>query len=394
MNLRPNLGSICLLFLSVLCVSESADFNVVDHGATPDGIKDSTEAFVNTWKEACASEGSTTFVIPQGSFLVGQVNFKGPCKGNMNVLVQGNVKADPDPAKFPSSNWIVFEHMTGLQVSGGGVFDGQGSIAWTKNDCSKTGKCHSLPINIRFNFIENAFITHITSLNSKLMHININGCKNITLQSVKVTAPGNSLNTDGIHIGSSKGVNITDSVIATGDDCVSMGPGSVDIKVTGVTCGPGHGISVGSLGKYPNEESVSGITVRNCTLIGTSNGVRIKTWPKSPVSAASGFIFEDIVMDNVQNPIIIDQVYCPYVSCSQDNPSKVKISNVSFNKIRGTSATKNAVSIVCSKGVPCEDVKIGDIDLKYTGKDGPAASLCNFAKPILTGVQNPPIAIN
>ncbi|OVA09258.1 Glycoside hydrolase [Macleaya cordata] len=393
MNFRSNLGSICLLFLLV-CVAEAAIFNVVDHGAVPGGLKDSTKAFVDTWKAACASVGPTTYVIPKGVFLVGPVTFAGPCKGYIHFTVQGNVRADPEPAKFPSDNWIVFQHITGLQVSGGGVFDGQGAKAWTQNNCAKTGKCHSLPVNIRFNFVENALISHVTSLNSKLFHINLLACKNLTFQSVNITAPGNSPNTDGIHIGNSNGINIIDSVIGTGDDCVSLGPGSVNINVTGVTCGPGHGISVGSLGKYSNEENVSGITVRNCTLIGTTNGVRIKTWPKSPVGAASGFIFEDIVMDNVQNPIIIDQVYCPWSTCNKEDPSRIKISNVSFNKIRGTSATKNAVNIVCSKSVPCEDVKIGDIDLKYTGPDGPASSICTFAKPTLTGVQNPRIALS
>ena len=393
MNFRQNIGSICLFFLLlVVCIAESADFNVMDNGAVADGVKDSTQAFMATWKAACASEGPTNYVIPKGTFNVHQVTFEGPCKGNIHFQVEGTVKADPDPSKFTTDDWIVFQRLDGIQVSGTGVFDGQGSIAWSRNNCGQTNKCN-LPVNIRFNFVNNSMISDITSLNSKLFHINVLGCYNITFLSVHVTAPGTSLNTDGIHMGLSAGVNITNSVIATGDDCVSIGPGSVNVTVTGVTCGPGHGISVGSLGKYQNEEKVSGITVRNCTIIGTQNGVRIKTWPKSPVGAASDFIFEDIIMDNVQNPIIIDQAYCPWNTCSKESPSLVKISHVNFNKIRGTSATKNVVIIVCSPGVPCEDVKIGDIDLKYTGKDGPASVQVTNVKPILTGAQNPPITI-
>lgn len=75
--------------------------------------------------------------------------------------------------------------------------------------------------------------------------------------------------------------------------------------------------SVGSLGKYLNEGDVSGLVVRDCTMTGTMNGIRIKTCPNSPGrSAATNMTFENIVMRNVTNPIIIDQSYCPFTSCT------------------------------------------------------------------------------
>lgn len=70
-----------------------------------------------------------------------------------------------------------------------------------------------------------------------------------------------------------------------------------------------HGSSIGSLGKRKEETDVNGITVRNCTLIGTSNGARIKTYRASPQLKASSIVFEDLILHNVTNPIIIDQDY-------------------------------------------------------------------------------------
>lgn len=67
--------------------------------------------------------------------------------------------------------------------------------------------------------------------------------------------------------------------------------------------------SVGSLGKYDDEKEVHGILVTNCTLRNTTNGVRIKTWAASPPGQASGITFQDIVLDSVRNPIIVDQEY-------------------------------------------------------------------------------------
>lgn len=58
-----------------------------------------------------------------------------------------------------------------------------------------------------------------------------------------------------------------------------------------------------------------GIRVENCTINGTQNGVRVKTWPGDRASNATNLTFQNIVMFNVSNPIIIDQQYCPNHSC-------------------------------------------------------------------------------
>lgn len=69
--------------------------------------------------------------------------------------------------------------------------------------------------------------------------------------------------------------------------------------------------SIGSLGKYENEADVRRVIVKNVTISNTDNGVRIKTMrgPKAIATQASSIIFQDIIMHNVKNPIIIDQEY-------------------------------------------------------------------------------------
>ncbi|KAI3440937.1 uncharacterized protein J3R85_002970 [Psidium guajava] len=313
-------------------------------------------------------------------------------QAGVNVRVEGAIKAPSDINKLKSQGaWVVFQNVDGLTLSGGGSFDGQGALAWKENDCAQTGKCNSLPTNLQFTSVTNSHIQDITSLNSKLFHMELLNCKNVTLQHVTINAPEDSLNTDGIHVGRSTGVNITGADIRTGDDCVSLGDGSQQVNVESVTCGPGHGISIGSLGKYHDEQPVVGVTVRNCTLTNTPNGIRVKTWPASPSGVATNMHFEDITVKNVSTPILIDQNYCPYNNCEQKLPSKVKISNVSFRNFQGTSATALAVKLLCSRGVPCQQVELADINLKYDGENGTATSQCANVKPTITGKSTLPI---
>lgn len=63
-----------------------------------------------------------------------------------------------------------------------------------------------------------------------------------------------------------------------GDDCISIQTGCTGVYVHNVNCGPGHGISIGGLGKDGTKACVSNVTVRDSTIKNTLNGVRIKTW--------------------------------------------------------------------------------------------------------------------
>nr|POE53218.1 exopolygalacturonase [Quercus suber] len=362
--------SIVTISLLLLLASTSAVqvFDVKSYGGQPNA--DITQALTKAWTAACAVAGSKV-VISAGTYKLGVVTLLGPCKGAIEFNLQGTLKAPSDIASFKGKDfWVSFQRIDSLTVSGGGVFDGKGQTAWQKNNCNQEYKCKILPTNIRFDFVTNSIVRDIQSKDSKFFHINVYGCKSLQIQHVTITAPGNSPNTDGIHIGHSSSITITNANIGTGDDCISIGDGTQDVTVNQVTCGPGHGISIGSLGRYQNEQPVLGIRVIGGTLSSTTNGVRIKTWPSSPPGIASDIHFENIIMNN--------------------SPSKVKISNVSFKNIRGTSSTKEAVKLICSNGVPCQQVVVADIDLIYKGAGGSTTSTCVNVKPAVSGKQNPP----
>ncbi|GAB4837461.1 hypothetical protein Ancab_002321 [Ancistrocladus abbreviatus] len=369
-----------------------ADFDITKFGAKP-GDADISSALLSAWKEACASTTPSKVVIPKGTFTMLSVKLLGPCKAPIRIEVAGTVLAPPDPAQYKDKDSLAtiegIDGLTIIGVDGGGIFDGQGATAWKKNECSKKGTCNSLPYNFRFNKLKNSRISKITSKDSKLFHIGVMGCTNVTLEDMTITAPGESVNTDGVHISRSEGINITGTKIGTGDDCISIGGKNKEINVQNVECGPGHGISVGSLGKTEEEGPVVGVYIKNCTFANTDNGVRIKTWLGSHEGSASEIHFEDVTVTNVTTPVVIDQAYCPFNHCPSKEPSKVKLSNISFKRIKGTAGSANAMKLVCSSGTPCENVEVADIDLTYGGKEGPIVSECANVQPKTSGKLNP-----
>ncbi|KAL8238086.1 hypothetical protein R6Q59_019167 [Mikania micrantha] len=377
-------GVTCLIIMAIITTNRAAVVNIKTKGAKGDGKTDDGPAILSAWKEACAGTPPSSMLIPPGTYMSLAIDLSGPCKGPVEIVAKGaTIKAPPELSKFTKDSWIILRNIDKLTMTGG-TFDGQGQQTWKSTRCQDSQSTCNIPVNLRLNQIKNSVFKNVTSLNSKNFHIAVLACDNNRFENLVIDAPGTSTNTDGMHIAKLNGLNITNAKIKTGDDCISFGDGSKNVYIEKVTCGPGHGFGVGSLGKYPNEEPVKGIYFKNCTITGTTNGVRIKSWPDSHPGAASDIHFEDIIMNNVTNPILIDQEYCPNNACKKGAaPSKVKLTNVSFKKIRGTSATKVAVKLVCSKGVPCENVEIGDINLKFNG--GTATSECSNAKPKVTG---------
>ncbi|KAL3655344.1 hypothetical protein CASFOL_001130 [Castilleja foliolosa] len=371
------------LFLCTLvvvnCISPPKIFDVVNYGAAADGKTDNTKAFLMAWNDACEYGGRSKVWVPVGTFLLGPVIFGGPCKGPVAFIIKGTLKA-PTSQNFFTDTWIGFRYLNHLTVAGGGVLDGQGHVAWRYNDCRTNPHCKPLPVTMRFDFITNSKIYKIQSINSKSTHFSIYACLNLNISKIRINAPGDSPNTDGIRIGFSSNINISHSPISTGDDCISMLFGSQNIDINDVACGPGHGISIGSLGRGHEDEYVTGISVRNCSFIGTDNGARIKTYASSKYSEASNILFQDIYMENTRNPIIIDQHYGSTLTdfySPVGYGSAVQIKDVTFKNIWGSSSSKAAVNIQCSGALPCRNVKLINIDLADSGPEGQAVSLCS-----------------
>ncbi|RRT31590.1 hypothetical protein BHM03_00060954, partial [Ensete ventricosum] len=111
-------------------------------------------------------------------------------------------------------------------------------------------------------FCSRAQVAGLRLISSPQMHLVVGFSSAVRITGLTITAPGDSLNTDGVHIEQSRDILIDTYRLV----CVS---------------------SIGSLGMANSLAQVSDIQVDHCNVFSTMNGVRIKTWqasfPSSPL---------------------------------------------------------------------------------------------------------------
>ncbi|XP_009146201.1 probable polygalacturonase At3g15720 isoform X1 [Brassica rapa] len=348
-----------VFILQIFTYSKALD--VTQYGAVGDGVTDDSQAFLKAWEDVCSGAGDGQLIIPAGmAFMLQPLKFEGSCKstpivvqilGNLVASSRGKWKGDKD-------QWILFSDIEGLVVEGNGEINGQGSSWWEHKGSSR-------PTALKFKSCNNLRLSGLTHVDSAMAHIHINGCNDVTISNLRINAPESSPNTDGIDVAVSSNVIIQDCVIATGDDCIAINSGTANIRISGIDCGPGHGISIGSLGKDGEIASVEDVCVQNCNFRGTMNGARIKTWPGGS-GYARRITFNGITLDNVENPIIIDQHYNNGDSdkSTDDKSSAVEVSKVVYSNFVGTSRSEYGVNFRCSTRVPCTEIFLKDVKIE------------------------------
>ncbi|XP_047314694.1 probable polygalacturonase At1g80170 [Impatiens glandulifera] len=370
-------------------------FHVDDYGAKGDGFHDDTKAIKDVWEKACLFPTTLKVLInfpPEKTYLVHPINFTGPCLPKLTLKIRGAIIAPIDPDAWEGLNprrWLYFHEIDHLSIEGGGAIDGRGHGWWDRSCKRNTSRpCEHAPTALTFHHCNYLKIKELVMINSQQMHLAFTNCIHVLASQLKVIAPATSPNTDGIHISSSVNVQVLNSLVETGDDCISIVGNSTFIVIKNLVCGPGHGISIGSLGKNESLVQVRDVMVDGAFLSHTKNGLRIKTW-QGGSGFASNITFQNIYMENVSHPIIIDQYYCDSLDPCLNETSAVQVKDVSFYTIRGTSATKDAMLFSCSDLFPCKNLYLEDIQLvRYNG--GLITSSCWQAEVLSSSLVYPP----
>jgi polygalacturonase len=213
-----------------------------------------------------------------------------------------------------------FLSATGVSHSGlmgAGAIDGRGGdrilgerVTWWQlaRQAKLLDRYQRVPGLIVLSHVRDFTMYDITLRDSPRYHVDVRDSDGFTAWGVKIMTPGATRNTDGIDPVSSTNVTITHCYIHGGDDSVAIGshPGAAasHISVIDDHFYTGHGMSIGS----GTAGGVSDVLVRNLTIDGSLNGIRIKSDP-----TRGGLVhdvkYENVCIRNVTNPIVLTPHY-------------------------------------------------------------------------------------
>jgi polygalacturonase len=287
----------------------NATFNVADYGAIGDGTTMNTAAIQKTIDAASAAGGGTV-LIPSGRFLSNP--FRLGSRINLQLAGGATLLIGDDLASYPVNKGRYVDSITAsdahdIEISGQGTIDGQGRTWWTafRANPSMTHR----PYLIRLANCARVYIHGIILMNSPMFHLVPQNCTDVTIRGVRIKAPPDAPNTDGID---PSGWNflIANCTIDTGDDNVAVKPvdartpGNRNYRITNCRFLHGHGMSIGS-GTFGGIED---LIVSGCSFEGTDSGIRIKTG-RGMGGVLQNLTYENLKMKAVKNPIYIIDWY-------------------------------------------------------------------------------------
>lgn len=308
--------------VSVLHASPSCDARA--YGAKGDGAAKDTAA-IQKAIDTCAAKGGGTVVLSAGTYVSAPIVLKS------NVTLQldkgATLLGSPDHGDYPP---ITMFHLPDLQplvsatkasnvaITGEGTIDGNGESWWQEarsiKDHGVLGNGHPRPKLIIFDHCRDVRVEGVTVQNSPMWQIVPYYSDNVVIRKVRILAPQHAPNTDAIDPFSSSNVVIDHVYADVGDDDVAIKSGPINspgpddpsrnITITDCTFMHGHGLSIGS----ELAGGAQNIRAERISFEGTDNGIRVKA-NRDRGNDVGNFVFRDITMKDVKNPIIISEYY-------------------------------------------------------------------------------------
>ena len=240
----------CLFVLIAGC-APAAVYNVRDHGAAGNGTVKDTAAIAKTIAAATQAGGGVIY-FPPGRYLTGAITLASNL--TLEVDAGATILGSPDPEDYPlrDSGWgdgrqersslIWAEKAENVTLRGHGTIDGQGQYWWRRMgwpDRRRVPQSQRTPAELAelaklaggrpglINFIRCKYVAieqvHLKNPGSWTVHPLL--CEFVRVDGITIENPVPSPNTDGINPEACRNVQIMNSRIDVGDDCVTLKSG-------------------------------------------------------------------------------------------------------------------------------------------------------------------------
>ncbi len=336
--------------------NEFISYNVKDFGAVGDGVHDDTmniQTAIN-----CLVPGGR-LVFPEGVYSTGPLTLKSHI--TLEITENATILGSTDESKYPIIPGAIYDKETGheellacvegnavpmhqslifaqyaedIAIVGKGVIDGNAQNGqWWVNVKERTiGR----PNLLFMNQCSNIVVHGITGQNAAMWQLHPFFSENIKFLDVAINAPKDSPNTDACDPEACDKVDIIGCRFSVGDDCIAIKSGKIDIgkkyktpanrhTIRNCIMQFGHGaITLGS----EMAGGVTNLTVNRCIFNHTDRGLRIKTRRgRGKDAVIDGVLFENIKMDGVLTPIVINMWYncCDPDRFSEYNTTREKL---------------------------------------------------------------------
>lgn len=317
--------------------SESGTINVKDLGAKGDGVSDDTY-YVQMAIDRCPKGGRV--IIPEGSYYIRPIVLK----SDMTLEIQkgGELLGDIVEEHYPyvpakiehedgteeilatwegnpypcHQSFLSAYKQNNIKIVGEGTINGNAdkSTWWA----TPKGREVARPRLLTLNKCQNVTLHGVTCKNSAAWNLHPFFSQNLGFYDIRVQNPYTGPNTDGLDPESCDNVNIIGCVFSVGDDCVALKAGKLYMGAKYKTPAnhhtirndlfrDGHGAIV--LGSEISG-GVQNLSVSQCLFKHTDRGLRIKTRRgRGKDSIIDGIVFENIKMENVITPFVINMYY-------------------------------------------------------------------------------------
>ncbi|MBQ6471446.1 MAG: hypothetical protein IJJ33_05645 [Victivallales bacterium] len=344
--------------------------NIVDFGAVADGKTVNTKA-IQAAIDACVAVGGGVVTVPAGVFVTGTIWLKSHVE--LHLEMGALLKASADLADYCTADsyeqntfsqreqWngahlIVALEQEDVAVTGPGTIDGRGefffedevheherhSFGWFDGFRMARDKQNLRPGQlIVFCECDNVRVANLTLRDSPCWTLFLHGCTDVIVTGLNIRNPRVNLNTDGIDIDCCDCVTVSDCIIHTGDDAITVR---------------------GNPQRLKHKRACENISITNCVLDCAVCGFRIGVGDGSIRHVA----ISNITMKRVCTGILVQAAYT--------EPSKgTDISDLAIANIQLHCA---AFPVRILSGAPSSTATIRDIHID--GLHGQCHASCKF----------------